>query len=73
MSNDIEPEFDFSQGARGKYHAKYLKGTNVVVLEPEIAKIFPDSIAVNNALRTLIQAAGHNQTLQRTRKARRRA
>ena len=71
MKNDNE--IDFSKGTRGKYYAKYLKGSNVVVLDPEIAKVFPDSSSVNDALRTLIKAAGHNKSLLRTRKPRRRA
>jgi hypothetical protein len=73
MKSDNQNEYDFSRGVRSKYYAKYLNGTNTVVLEPEIAKMFTDSASVNDALRTLIRAAGHNKTLQRTRKARRRA
>lgn len=73
MKNDSQGSLDFSQGIRGKYYSRYLKGTNTVVLEPEVAKMFPDSESVNDALKTLIRAAGHNKTLQRTRKARRRA
>ena len=51
------PEYDFSNGVRGKYAARFRKGTNVVVLEPEVAKFFSDSAAVNNALRVLIEIA----------------
>ena len=45
----------------------------MVILDPEIAAVFKDSESVNDALRSLIKAAGHNKTLLRTRKARRRA
>lgn len=55
--NEMRAEYDFSKGARGKYHMRLLKeGTNVVVLEPDIAKAFPTSDAVNDALRVVLKA-----------------
>jgi hypothetical protein len=69
----MKQEYDFSGGVRGKYFKRYQAGSNVVILDPEIAKIFKDSASVNDALRSLILAARHNKTLLRTRKARRRA
>jgi hypothetical protein len=51
-------EYDFSAGQRGKYAARFAAGTNIVVLSPDVAKVFPDSDAVNDALRTLIKLAG---------------
>jgi hypothetical protein len=51
------PEYDFKGGIRGKYAERYLKGTNVVLLEPEVAAAFPDSAAVNDALRGLLAIA----------------
>ena len=51
---EAEPEYkreDLGTGMRGKYHAAYQEGTNVVLLEPDVAKAFPDSKAVNKALR----------------------
>jgi len=54
-SDEMLPEYDFSKGVRGKYAARFLKGSNVVVLEPDIAKVFADSDAVNEALRTLVR------------------
>jgi hypothetical protein len=69
----MKQEYDFSEGVRGKYFKRYQAGSNVVILDPEIAKIFKDSASVNDALRSLILAARHNKTLLRTRKARRRA
>ena len=46
-------EYDFSAGIRGKYAKRYAEGTNVVVIDPDIIKYFPDNEAVNNALRSL--------------------
>lgn len=57
-SNNMLPEYDFSGGVRGKYAARYAAGTNVVVLAPDVAKVFPDSVAVNEALRTLVRLSG---------------
>lgn len=47
-------EYDFSRGIRGKYAKAYANGTNVVVLDPEVAKVFHDSHSVNVALRSLL-------------------
>jgi len=46
-------EYDFSKGVRGKYAKHYATGTNIVVLSPDVAEIFPDSESVNEALRPL--------------------
>ncbi len=54
---DILPEYDFSQGVRGKYAKRYAEGTNIVVLSPDVAEFFPDSDAVNAALRALVNVA----------------
>ena len=51
--DDIRPEYDFSQGQRNKYAAAYAAGTNVVVLDPDVAAVFPTAIEVNEALRAL--------------------
>jgi len=51
MKPEMLPEYDFSKGKRGKYAAKYARGTNVVRLEPDVAALFPDSKSVNKALR----------------------
>ena len=71
--SEIESEYDFKNGVRGKYARQYAEGTNIVVLDPEVAKLFPDSQAVNDALKTLMRVVGHNKALLRTRKARRKA
>jgi hypothetical protein len=49
----MRPEYDFSQGVRGKHAAKYAAGTNVVVLEPDVAREFGTSKVVNETLRTV--------------------
>ena len=54
---DMLAEYDFSQGVRGKYAQRYAEGTNVVVLSPDVAEFFPDSEAVNAALRALVDIA----------------
>jgi len=54
---DMLAEYDFSQGVRGKYAQRYSEGTNIVVLSPDVAEYFPDSKAVNAALRALVQIA----------------
>lgn len=54
---EMRAEYDFSKSMRGKYHKRLLKeGSNVVVLEPDVAKAFPDSASVNEALRVVIKA-----------------
>jgi hypothetical protein len=55
VDHDIEmrPEYDFSKGIRGKYWERFRQGSNVVVLDPDIAKVFKTSKMVNDALRTL--------------------
>ena len=53
--NGIRAEYDFSQGERGKYARRSAQGTNVVVLDPDVAKKFPDSKSVNASLRKLIR------------------
>ena len=58
--NNSEPEdemrdnYDFSGGVRGKFYKEYVQGTNVVLLDADVAEVFHDSEAVNQALRTLI-------------------
>ena len=50
---DILEEYDFTGGVRGKYAKRYLEGTNVVVIDPDVAEYFPDHKSVNDALRSL--------------------
>ena len=50
--DDILPEYDFSQGRRNSY-ATRMAGGHIVVLEPDVAKVFPTATSVNEALRAL--------------------
>ena len=50
---DLLDEYDFSEGVRGKYAQRYREGTNIVRLDDDVAKIFPDAKSVNSALRAL--------------------
>ena len=52
----MRSHYDFSGGVRGKYAKRYAAGTNIVLLEPEVADAFPTARAVNAALRKLIRA-----------------
>ena len=61
-----EYNFDYSKAVRGKYYKHLLKeGSNVVVLEPDIAKAFPNSAAVNDALRVVLKAGESARALTR--------
>jgi hypothetical protein len=51
----MRDEYDFLRGVRGKYAHLYAQGTNVVVLEPDVAKVFSNSKAVNVSLRKIIR------------------
>ena len=53
---DMRPEYDFSGGVRGKYAARFREGTNVVLLDPDVAASFKSSEDVNRALRALLSA-----------------
>jgi hypothetical protein len=65
MRKDSEmlEEYDFSNGVQGKYAGKYAEGTNVVVIEPDIAKVFPDHDSVNQALSSLAKIIRQQQKL----------
>ena len=55
--DDLRPEYnlrDLGEGVRGKYHKQYEEGANVVVIEPDLVKVFPNAKAVNEALRELL-------------------
>lgn len=55
--DDMRPESDFSKGVRAKHYDAYRAGTNVVFLEPDVAKAFADSASVNRILRLLLKLA----------------
>ena len=58
-SDDMRAEYDFSKGVRGRYAERYREGTNIVVLDPDVAAKFKDSESVNAALRTLLVREPH--------------
>jgi len=51
--SEMRAEYDFSRGTRGKYARRFAQGANVVVLESDVAKVFPSSETVNSSLRAL--------------------
>ena len=59
MKDELRPEYDLGKllkgGVRGKYAARYRAGTNLVLLDPDVAKAFPNETAVNDALRLVMQ------------------
>ena len=61
IDDELRPEYDLSQllegGVRGKYADRYREGTNLVLLAPDVAEVFPDEEAVNEALRLVTQLA----------------
>ena len=74
-SNELLPEYDFSSmkgGVRGKYVARLKKGSNLVLLEPDVASAFPTETAANEALRAVLKASQvvrrrrSNRPIQRT-------
>ncbi len=67
-TDDLRPEYrreDLGKGTRGKYFAAYQKGSNLVLLSPDVAKAFPTSDAVNETLRALLQLTEQTQKLAR--------
>jgi hypothetical protein len=63
--DEMRPEYDFSQGVRGKYFRQYMQGSNVVILESDVAAAFPNAAAVNDALRGLMRVAERSAGLTR--------
>ena len=64
--DDLRPEYDFSKmkgGVRGKYAQRYRAGTNIAKIDPDVAEVFADDNAVNEALRELIKVARHQVQL----------
>lgn len=67
---EMPAEIDFSGGERGRYAKRFAEGTNLVMLEPDVAEVFPDSESVNAALRVVLRAS---VKAGQQRKSRRRA
>ena len=71
VEDELRPEYDLSRlkgRVRGKYVERYRKGTNLVLLEPDVAEAFPDADSVNEALRFLIRVTKENQPALRPTK-----
>ena len=61
--SEMLEEYDFSGGVRGKYAARFTRGSHVVVLDPDVVEVFPDAEVVNEALRFLIRVTKENQPI----------
>jgi hypothetical protein len=59
----MRPEYDFSNGVRNKYAKRFSEGTNLIVLEPDLAAEFPDSRAVSRALRAYLKSRPNRRTV----------
>lgn len=60
IKDDLRPRYDLrklKKAVRGKYYHQAMAGTNLVLVDPELSKVFPDSASVNRALRVLCDAA----------------
>jgi len=60
LSDELRPEYrreDLGKGVRGKYLESYRKGSNIILLSPDVAEVFPTEEAVNDTLRSLIDLA----------------
>ncbi|MDD2828607.1 MAG: hypothetical protein PHW18_03420 [Sulfuricurvum sp.] len=60
---DMLDEYDFSKGVRGKYASEYHQGVNIVKIDEDVTKVFPDSKSVNEALRTLMRLLAKNHEM----------
>ena len=56
-ADELRDEYDFSRGVRGKYAQRYSEGTNIIILDADVAKVFRDSESVNKPLRALVEVA----------------
>ena len=66
--DEILPEYDWSKAVRNPYAARYAAGSNIVVLEPDVAAIFPNSASVNEALRALASVIGRRKAKRPARR-----
>jgi len=65
-AEEMRPEYDFAEAVRGKHHAVNAQGTNVVLLDSDVAEVFKDSAAVNEALRLLLRLAREQSHITRS-------
>ena len=57
----MREEYDFGGGVRGRYSSRFAEGSNVIVLDPDVAEVFGDAEAVNEALRLLARSVRESQ------------
>ena len=72
QSDDLRPEYDLlalGPMARGKYYRQAASGSNLILIEPELSRVFPDSQSVNRALRLLVKTAKASAAPRRQRTA----
>jgi hypothetical protein len=71
-SDDLRPEYDPRRlkGVRGKYYQRAIEGTNLALIEPDLAEVFPDSESVNRALRVIADAARGTKPSRARRRSR---
>jgi hypothetical protein len=55
IADEMRAEYDFSDAVRGKYYERYRASSNIVVLDPDVSQAFPNAMAVNKALRSLVK------------------
>lgn len=67
-ADGLRPHYDFRGGVRGKYAERARDGTNIVLLDPDVAARFPDAGAVNRALRALAEVADETKPRRRSRR-----
>jgi hypothetical protein len=78
-TDEMRNHYDFSGGIRGKHARRYAEGTNVVMLDPDVARLFPNGEAVNETLRAVAEIVNiqerrrhrANKRMERTRRTRR--
>jgi hypothetical protein len=64
--DEILPEYDFSKGVRGKYSKRYAGSSNIVMIDPDVHKYFPDQKSVNEALRNLASIIERKKKIEHT-------
>jgi hypothetical protein len=61
-NDNMRPEYDFAGGVRGKYARRFAEGTNLILLDPDLAAEFPDSRSVSRALRAYLKTKSKRRT-----------
>ncbi len=66
--DEIRPDYDWSKATRNPYASRFAQGSNIVVLEPDVAALFPNSASVNEALRSLASVIGGGKSKRQSRR-----